>query len=553
VTDSDGNVVGTFSRREVLQRLGVGGALLAAGPGLLAACGSSSSSPSGSGVTGAASDAEFDSFTLASGPISNLDVASAFVGTSLAAMALGLEAPVAVGTDLSLKPGLAEKWSQPDPLRYVYTIRSGVKFWDGTPLTAEDVAFSIARHLDPKLGSQIASYMTNAKSVEVTGPSEVTVHMKRPDPLFAYIPTFTFVTPKAFSEKLGKKLGVAGPQMNTMGTGPFRLTSFSETTGVKAVRNETYWGTKPKVKNVNVNVIANPATIRLALQSGAVDGTIGFPLNESKSYDRLAQTNTYYPAPLGVIYLSLNLATPPFDDVHVRRAVAYSLDRAGYIHAFLGGHAIEAEALTPKGQWGTYVPASEVDAIYAKIPQYEFSVAKAKAELAKSSHPNGFKARIGVPSSRPYMGQAMVNLSQTLKQIGVTLDVHEQTDNAWIADLFSNTVPMLISGASPDYADPGDFIVNAYSAAQAFNGGFNTANFKNAEVERLIKQSNATSDHEARAKALAGILKIAGEQIPYVPLWWQPTPVALNRKFVWPGYNALYYYQPWATQISLRA
>jgi peptide/nickel transport system substrate-binding protein len=546
------------TRRQVLMRFGAGGAALAL-PGLLAACGSSgggdgaSRTSTGKGTGGGATDAEIDSLTWSLGATpETLDIATGFSGTGTMVMALGLEGLLAFDARGALQPLLAESWSRPSLLRYVYKIREGVTFWDGTPLTAEDVAFSLARHADPRLGSQFAVYFGNVKSVKVTGPREVTVIMSAPDPLFEYVPTLAFITPKAYSERLGKKLGTAGPAVTTMGTGPFRFTSFGDSE-ITLERNERYWGEKPPVRAATLKFIADAQANLLAMRAHQIDGIFDFPLQQAPDWDRLAGVRTQYAPGQFVTFLSFDVSAPPWNDVHVRRAVAYACDRAGYVRAFLRGHGRVAKAVVAPESWGSVATPSEVEALYARLPDYAFDVEAAKAELAKSAHPDGFTADIDVPTSMPAGVRAIVSLSETLKQIGIDLRVHEVQKNAWIAKQYEHKdLGLQFVDLIPNFVDPSN-LIPIYLGANAVPNNFNTANYRNPQVDRLIVKQAATRDDAVRTQAIGELLSIVGDDLPYFPLWWQDTPMALDERFAFEGFDSRFWFENWMSRVRTRA
>lgn len=554
---------GGITRRDVLRRAAAGGALLAL-PGLLAACGGKSSDGGGAtrvattvdhGVGAAGTDAPIDSVTWGLGtPPPTLDIATGYVTYGTMVMTLGLEGLLTIGDDLKLQPLLAESWSQPDPLHYVYRLRSGVVFWDGTPLKAEDVAWSMQRHVDPKVGSQIGIFYANVKSVRATGEREITVTMKRPDPLFQYVPTFSFVTPKALGKRLGSKLGAPGKQVNTMGTGPYRITSFTGDTQITLERNDRYWGEKQRVAKAALKYIEDPQASQLAMRAGEIDGFFEFPPLQAKNWDRIRSAKTAYVPGLNVVYLSFDLSAAPWNDLHVRRAVAHAADRAGYVKAFLAGHGRVANAIPAPEAWAQLASPEEVKRIYAAIPDYPFDVAAAKKELARSAHPDGFEAEIKVPSNAPSVSRALVSLSEVLKPIGITLRVKEVPQNTWVAALYAHKdLGLNYMTLSPDYVDPANFPQGIYPSSAAAPNSFNTANFKDPAVDRLIEAQGKTTDKAARTKALAEVLRISGEKLPYLPLWWQDTSIAVSDKFVYEGFTPYYYNQNWLGKLKVRA
>ncbi|EHN12394.1 putative ABC transporter periplasmic solute-binding protein [Patulibacter medicamentivorans] len=544
------------TRRQALLRAGAGGAALLTLPGLLAACGSDGTGTAsrGRGVGGAGRDSEIDSITwsVPERP-ETLDMAAGYNTNGMMVAALGLEGLLGLDDQLRLTPLLAESWTSPDPRRTVYRIRQGVRFWDGSPLTADDVAFSLGRHIDPKVGSQLGGFYGNVAAIEATGPLEVTIRMKQPDALFPHALVESFIVPKRLARRLGRSLGQPGPRVNVVGTGAYRITRFDDVQAT-VERNESYWGRKPLVRRAVLKFVPDPQANLLAVRAKEVDGTFEYPLPRARNWDRLPGVRTQYSPGLAVAFLSFDLSKPPFDDLHVRRAIAHAIDRAGIVRAFLGGHGRPAAAIPAPESWSELAPRREVDALYAKIPQYPFDLDAARRELALSAHPRGFSTEISFPANAPEQGRALVNLAESLKQIGIRLRVRERSQTAWLAAIYAHDdLGMQLLSLTPDYVDPANFMIGVYPSAAAVKNNFNLANFKDPKVDRLIAEQGATSDLRKRTQAIAEVLRISGEQLPYFPLWWKDTPIALSDRFVYQGFNSVYYAQNWLGRIRLRA
>ncbi|WP_320668689.1 ABC transporter substrate-binding protein [Patulibacter defluvii] len=544
------------TRREALRRVGAGGALLTL-PGLLAACGSDGGSGGRrrtDGVAGPASEREIDSLTwsVPERP-ETLDMATGYNTNGMMVAALGLEGLVGLDDRLRPIPLLAESWRQEGPRRTVYRIRRGVKFWDGTPLTAEDVAFSLGRHIDPDVGSQLGTFYGNVAAIEATGPLEVTIRMKQPDALFPHALVESFVVPKRLAQRLGRKLGQAGPTVNVIGTGAYRITRFDDVQAT-VERNEGYWGQRPLVRRATLKFVTDPQANLLAMRAKEVDGTFEYPLPRARNWDRLPAVRTAYSPGMAVAFLSFDLSRPPFDDLHVRRAIAHATDRAGIVRAFLGGHGRPATAIPAPESWADLASPEEVRKIYARIPQYGFDLDAARRELAQSAHPRGFAAEVSFPSNSPEQGRALVSLGESLKQIGIRLRVREQSQTAWLAALYAHeNLGLQFLSLTPDYVDPANFLIGVYPSANATENNFNIANFKDPRVDRLVAEQAAASDDGVRVRAIAEILRVSGEQLPYFPVWWEDTPVALQERFVYRGFNSVYYAQNWLGRIALRS
>ena len=434
----------------------------------------------------------------------------------------------------------------------MFQIRPGVKFWDGTTMTVDDVAFSLSRHIDPKVSSQIGAYFANVGSFVKTGPSELTIKLKRPDPDVANSLVFAPVMSRKFAQKIGSGLGSPGQGLRIMGTGPYQLTSFPSSTSCTINRFEGYWGTKPAVQKCAFSCIADAQTLLLAAQSGQIDGTFDVPPQNASNWKKITSLRPYSAPGMSMFYLSFDVSKPPWNDLHARRAVAYAANTAGYIRAFVGGNGTPASCVVPPQQWGPVLPQAQVAKLYATLPKYPYSVAAAKKELAQSATPHGFTAnKLLIPNSLPALVNAAESLSLTLKQIGIILPVQQVGESQWLANLYAHkdTLGIVASEFGPDYADPADYINLLYPSANAVKNNFNTANFKNPQVDKLLQQASSSAANADRARYLFEVLKISQEQLPYLALWWQDDIMAIQDKYVYQNFTGLYYNQNWLSRI----
>ncbi|HEX6855114.1 MAG TPA: ABC transporter substrate-binding protein [Streptosporangiaceae bacterium] len=550
-----------LDRRQLLRSLGLGGAALAV-PGLLAACGSSggsggsSGSPGGStsSAPGNTSDADIPSlqWALNTSTIVGLDIATAFESNSQCVAVCGMEGLLGVSDKLTLVPLLATSWKYDEPnLKYVLQIRQGVKFWDGTPMTMDDVVFSLGRHIDPKVSSQIAGYFANVASFKQTGASEVTVKLKHADPTIANSLVFAPILSKAFAEKIGKALGSPGSGLRIMGTGPYKISSYPSSTAATVERFDGYWGAKPRVQSCTFSCISDTQTLQLAIQSGQAAGTLTVPVQDAANYQKMSGVQTYSTSGMEICALTFDTSTPPFDDLHVRKAIAYACDREGYVRAFLGGNGTPADCVVPPQQWGSVLPQSQVASMYAKLPSYPFSIENAKKELAQSAHPNGFTTnKILVPNNQPAVLKALESLSTTVKQIGITMPISQVPSNDWLANIYAHKdLGIVCLLFLPDYADPADYMNLIYPSANAVKNNFNLANYKNPKVDKLIQDANAASSNAERAQDLSQVLTISQQDLPYFGLFWQNDVMAIQNKYVYKGFTGLYYNQNWLSRI----
>ncbi|MBB5958643.1 peptide/nickel transport system substrate-binding protein [Saccharothrix tamanrassetensis] len=491
---------------------------------VLAGCVGTGAGPTGKRVAG---DADIPELTWAMpGAPRSLDIAHALDTRSNLAIFAAFDGLLRMDADGELQPALATSWTNPDPLTYVYKLRQGVTFWDGKPMTAEDVAHSLRRQADPAEAAETQLYLTRLKEVAATGPDEVTVRLTTPDPMFKYVPALVWIVQqKEYAEAAGKSLG--SPEKPGMGTGPYRVTRFSPADGVDFERHDGYWDTRPKVAKLAYKPIPDPEALRLAMMSGEVDGTFGVPLQDIRKWERTAGISMYYTRTISVNYLSMDVTTAPFDDVHVRRAIAHSVDRQGLLDPLFGGRARLSSSPVSSLQLETMVGKEKAAEVIGSLPTYPFDLGKAKEELAKSRYAGGFTVEVPYPTTQPWSRLLLENLARNLSTIGVTLVPKAQPDQQWVANIYAHKdlkLQIMRAGGGTPY--PGEMLPMMFGQASAGPNGFNTANFADPELE--AKLGSLGED----VAPIAEIMRLNAEEVPYVPLFEEDAAHALRAERV---------------------
>ena len=288
----------TVNRRRLLQ--GSGLTALAA---LVAACAPSSGSSSSSSSTGAASGS---AAATAGASLQEIDVLSVGLPSSMSTLypgkeagivnfyvaslvAEGLVAPDGVGV---LQPALAQTAKQTSPTTYVYTLREGATFQDGTPMTIDDVLFSIdlARDQEKSPGSSWA--WSNLKSVKKSADGEVVLTLTDPNVAFEWTPCAAnalWITSEAYVKAHNGEIGT--PSALLMGTGPYKVTKFEPDSVVELERVDTWWGGSVPAKTVRISFIPEEATRLLARQSGDIDLAINISLDQAQAWEDTDSTS----------------------------------------------------------------------------------------------------------------------------------------------------------------------------------------------------------------------------------------------------------------------
>ncbi len=464
-------------------------------------------------------------------------------------VSLAQEGLLAFDDDLKLTSALAESWTQLDDLTYVYTIREGATFHDGSPVTAEDVAASMSWHLDPDNFSFVDFFYFSVDSIEATGDREVTVTLFEPDVTWQYIPALMagFIMPA--SQLASADIDLLGtPELIPIGTGPYRVVEFIPGDRVVLERYDGYWGDNGPAKQITITQISNPQQRLLAMSDGDIDGTFELPETEIDQWQNLDGVDVITEPALGLVVITLDYETPPFDDIQVRRAIAHSLDQEGLVSAVLKGHGEKGTVVSPPDTWTPLIPGDEARSFYASLPQYEFDLEKAAAELAQSSVPDGFEFTVEIPGDAPLMLNPLLSLAQNLETIGVTMHVEEVDDATWQETYFTHDpgLGMQVMQYAADFVDPVNYPTLFLWSFSAGPGGFNASNYVNERVDELIGEALAEPDAASREVVLKEMFEIARDEVANIPVYYLDTGMAIRSDLKLDGFNAFYYNIPWA-------
>lgn len=542
--------------QKLIHPVGRGGvtraAVLVLAAGLLATgCGSSDEGDAKSASASVPKGTDAQISTLTWGSIAgarSLDYNHAFDGPSWLVWGELSEPLVTIDSGGKPIPKLATSWTQ-TPGKIVFTLRQGVKFWDGKPLTVDDVVWSLNRTGDPAQASEFATFWRNVDSVKASGPDQVTVTLKKPDSTFL----FNMRVPRIYEKAQGLKAGAdfGTPAGGIMGTGPYTLDKFSPATGATMTRFEGYWGTKPTAQKIEIKVIPDPDSLRLAVQSGEVDGTFDLPLGSAPSWDKMDSVAITYGPSTGASSLFLDTSKPPFNDVHARRAVAYSVDRAGLVKALQNGHGTVAQNLAPDLLWQNYAPASKVKELLSGLPALDLDLAKAKAELAQSATPGGFSITAHAPSEVPQLVKTLEVLKQSLSELGINLTVVQEPSAAWIARVTGpNKDPLGLLTYGAVSADPLGCVLTILADPGA-PGSYST--YAPATLKAsLAAYKQATK--EEQLEIAKTVLTQLSTDMPIVPISTVQVSLALNKKYVYTEPFTSWYSvgDDWAHSIKAR-
>src|SRR6516225_3401351 len=299
--------------------------------------------------------------------------------------------------DGALVPGLASM-SQPAPTTMVFTLRPGVKFWDGHPVTPADVVYSLNRNTDPQLGGFYPAVFNRVASIAATGPAQVTIRLKQPDYwLEGELSSMPgVIIEKSFAQKQGKNYGT--PAGSSMCTGAYMLESWTPGIGVVAVRNPHYWNPSvhPLVDKITIEGVPSISDFTSGLLTGAIQG--GYIFAALPTLDRLKAGSAVkvYEGPSMVTgALAVTSLKGVLGDPRVRRALSLALDRQAIVNSVYQGAALMPRWLSNPGTFGYGKPVFA--AAYNSSPVLTHNVAEAK-KLVKQAGATGKTITFGTSS-----------------------------------------------------------------------------------------------------------------------------------------------------------
>ncbi|MEV0618742.1 ABC transporter substrate-binding protein [Nonomuraea sp. NPDC050404] len=426
---------------------------------------------------------------------------------------LGLEPLLRIDAQGKLQPWLATEWKRVGDKVYEYTLRQGVKFWDGTELTSQDVKYSWDRLR--ATGSRRSAYFAPVDTVEAADTYTVRVRLKQPDASWQYTPAmwYSVVFQKKFAEQTGTKFGQPGTLL--VATGPWKFDSLNPATGMELSAHAGYWGGKPRVDRISVKSFADDNSMALALRAGEIDlaPTVGGPTG----FDAAAGGGTVTTVgTCATSLLSLPLQQAPWNDVHVRRAVAHAIKREDIVAATQGRAGGPESTLMSPLLLRTLGSEKEVKAALEEVETYPYDLKAAKAELARSSVPGGFRFTFKTIAASAPIAQV---IAAQLKQIGIDLEIKVLTETAWYAELGGQNKPLTYFETGPCVPDPSWAALFLSTDKTGAPVGLNFAGYTKPEMKKLLADGLLEQDPQERLAIYAKVLEHLGEDVPYVPLY----------------------------------
>jgi len=418
-------------------------------------------------------------------------------------------------------PSLATSWTvSSDGKQYTFTLRKSVTFTDGTPFNAQAVKFSFDRAFKLKGPEGALGLIENIKSVDAMGADTVKITLKDGDATFLSRISESISISAIVSPKTTPANAFAKGFNQYAGTGPYKLTQY--TPGQRTVYEAYagYWGPKPKSRRVITQFYADAAALGAAVESGQVD--VGYRSFSPEDIKRLSKSDklqvtksAQFPS---VRYIVFNVPTAPFDNVKIRRAVSYAVNRDRIVADVFGGLNQPLYSMVPPGMW------SHIDA----FPKRD--LAKSKSLLSEAGYSAGSKLALTLWFSPSHYGSteadAAAVVKSSLEETGlVSVEVKSSEWGDYTKAFAAGQFGMFLLGWFPDFVDPDNFLAPWLTESpQGLGTYLNKATSAvdkqfYADFQKLLGGAKSTADQNVRAVSYKQAQQKLADSAILVPLW----------------------------------
>lgn len=415
-------------------------------------------------------------------------------------------------SDGNIVPAVAESVTvSEDKLSYTFKLRDGIKFHDNTPVSVEDLEYSVNKFAGLNGDSPRASAFSNIKAVKILSDSELVIEISTPD--------------SDFLSKLASVEAAIIPKHNNtpasvaIGTGPYKYVSRSPLQNVVFEGFDDYWGRKGDIKNVTFKICTNPDTIAMELEGGTIDMCIHLTPGQKLQLD--TQKFWIYEGTMNLVQaLYLNHDYEPFNNLYVRQAMNYAVDEKEIMDFVSGGSGTAV---------GTSIyPAFTKYYDESLTKTYERDVNKAKELLSKGGYPDGFDMTVTVPSNYDQHVDTAQVLKKQLEEVGIRVEIELVDWDTWLSDVYLNrNYQSTVVGVDAAYLS-----ANALLSRFGSDADDNFTNYSNSDFDKALKNANESVDDEESTKYFKECAKILNEDAANVYIQDLPDFVALNKVYV---------------------
>ncbi len=442
--------------------------------------------------------------------------------------------------DLSLAPLLATSWSQPTPSVWRFELRKGVVFHDGTPFTADDVLFSLARAGAD--GSDMKSYVNDIKQVRKVNDHVVEIETKGPFPILPDVLSLVYIMSKKWCETnqatrpVDRRKGIENAaSFRANGTGPYRVRERQPDIKTTFTKSGNYWGKiEGNVDEVIYIPISNDPTRVAALISGEIDVMEPVPVQDIARVNASSNAKVMTGPELRTIFLGMDQKRDellyssvkgknPFKDKRVRQAFYQAIDIEGIKRTVMRGASNPTALMVAPGINGFDAAANK------RLP---YDIEAAKKLMADAGYAAGFDVSMNCPNDR-YVndGEICQAVAASLSRINVKINLQAETKGTYFPKILRRDTSFYLLGWTPSTYDAHNAL-NALirCADDKGSGQFNLGAYCNPKVDELIAKIQSETDKPKRAAYIAEAFKLHSDDIGHLPLHQQALAWGVNKK-----------------------
>jgi peptide/nickel transport system substrate-binding protein len=446
-------------------------------------------------------------------------------------------------------PALATSYKAVGPTKIVYQLRHDVKFWDGTPMTAEDAAFSLARNLDPKNGTLYGHFFGDVRAIKATGPYEVTIDLKRPNSSLPHwlVGSPGFVISKKYFESKGEAYG--NPQAGIMCTGPFKLDRWDQNRSLTMVRNPNYWNPalRPKVSKVTFVWPTASGTVTNGFKTGEFDGGFAIQPDQVSSLQG-APGKLYQGSPSQTLALEViqSTGTGPMASRLVRQALSKSLDRDGIAKTIYAGAATPIYTPAHPGFWS--YGKDQFAAAYKKYATGQ-DIEGAK-RLVQQAGPIAKEPLILMTNADNSLQlQEASVIKQNAAQVGLNVKIRALPSAQYSRAIFQGEskkpFAAVLAGQYEYVAEPTLILTDAVDPLSSINLGFN-----DPKVTAALYRARSAPTESERIRRSVEVQDLIMHEMPWIPVVAPLTETFVGNRIAGPPTDFTYLMYPWASLVG---
>jgi peptide/nickel transport system substrate-binding protein len=407
-----------------------------------------------------------------------------------------------------LSPCLAAEWSTTDYKTYRVKLRQGVRFHNGHELTSKDVVYTYSSILDAKTNSPMRGGFRMLDTVSAIDPYTVQFVLKEPSGAFLVNLVAVMIVPDGAGRDF---------RDHPIGTGPYEFVSFTADDRVVLKAFPEYFEGRPRNNGVTLKVVPDDIMRGLELRKRASDLVVN-DLAPDIAFQLQKEGLTLTTAPgLNYQYLAFNLRDPVLQDVRVRHAIGYAIDRQSIVEYLRRGLATPSMSMLAPSNW----------AFEPNVFDFTYDPAEARRLLDEAGYPDrdgeGSAARLSlslkVSSATEFNRLQSSVIQQNLREVGIDLDVRTYEFATLYADILKGNFQMYtLQWAGGATADP-DILRRVFHSQQVPPAGFNRGHLNDPELDRLIDDATRATDTEERRVRYSKVQQRVAELAPYISLW----------------------------------